>query len=1607
MNPLKNAIIYLARLYCFVLPVLFCLPANAQLTAAFSATPVSGCAPLLVRFTDNSTGNPTSWNWDLGNGTVSTQKNPVTTYTEAGVYTIKLTVKSGNVSNTLTKNQYITVYDKPVVDFSVNDSIDCIPFTSIFSDRSTVAIGSMTSWQWNFDDGSSSGAQNPSHLYTTAGNYNITLKATSSGGCSSSLSKLAYIKANDSLRPAFTFTPALKCNPPELIRFTNNSTGPGSLSYRWDFGDGTFSTLPSPSHNYITGGTYTLQLTVSNNIGCRKTLVYRDTLRIRNVQTRIGGPDTVCTNTATNYVNATVPTALSSRWTFSDGGTAPGPSISKSWQTPGNYFIKLVSNFNTCSDSTTKRVTVVGVPPFNFSCNDTFGCRTPFTINFNDLSSGTVNWKWTFGDGDSSFQQNPSHTYLTEGIYTVRLLVTNSAGCTGNVLKRDFVRIHKPKINFNTGDGGGCIPYIFQPVPSVTAPDGITGYLWNFGNGTTSTVQYPSAVYADSGTYTVSLTVSSVNGCIDSSVVTAAVRTGNKPVVNFTGSPLSGCPETIVQFTDLSHPADAWAWSFGDGSSDKQNPTHRFRDSGYHYVRLIVTNNGCKDSLQINDYVKIAPGKAAFKAFYNCNNKKLVQFADSSQGAQSWHWNFGDGYTSTSQNPSHLYASFQDYTVVLTTTHDSCSSSDTLRIQLRNNLPDFISPDKNTCRNKSTGFFLSGIDKADVSSYLWDFGDGASANTGDSTQHLYSRPGKYTVSLSITHADGCTELVTKPDFIQVLAPHAGFMLNSTGGCAGKTVHFTDTSHTANGSNNLARWYWDFGDGTTAVYAPPHPAPLQHIYTALGNYYPSLVVADSAGCADTAFYLLPVRIGQPVADFFASNFATCTTDTVIIRNPSAGNGLHYLWSFGDGTFSSDSLPKKNYTVNGDYTMKLVVTDMFGCKDSLIKNNYIKVRDVKAIFRVSDSIGTCTPFKISCTNLSLNSTTQLWDFGDGGFSSATNPVYNYVNPGTYSIKLTARRSAYCFNTDSVKVIVNAPSGILTYAPLSGCAPLGVRYNVATTDSVLFIWNFKDGITEESNSSSIIHTYETPGSFIPSVLLLDTTAGCAINIDGGDTIRLFSSHINFRASDTLFCDSGTVDFSDSSYSGSAVTNYRWDFGDGTTSLLQHPSHFYATPGAYTIKLYLETAYGCRDSLIKTSYVKVAVKPDIFIAGNNNSYCGPATINFTGNLLSTDTSSITWLWNLDNGNNTTGQNPPSQTYTDTGSYTVILIADATNGCADTTFTTIRVLPLPQTNAGNDTAICAGQTAVLLASGADNYTWYPGAGLSCTGCTAPIFTGSSTSLVYVKGVNSFGCERTDSILVAVKKPFRVSVNNPVTQVCYGNTVTLQAVGAETYSWSPAAGLSNALIADPKASPLVNTLYTVTGADSIHCFTDTASVLIRVNQPPAVDAGTDETIAAGSTVTLAPRYSNDVTGILWQPSTALSCTTCPAPAATPFNSTTYTVTVTNSNGCTKSDSLSIIVKCDNSILYMPAAFVPESRNGNNYFCPLSPGVIKVSSFKVYNRTGQMIFQSGNFFTNDRSMGWDGKYKGINQPAGAYVYTLEFICANNQAVIKNGNFILIR
>src|SRR6185369_12686670 len=166
------------KLFILTLLVLSNLFALAQPAADFSATPLSGCAPLVVTFTDQSTGGATSWQWDLGNGTLSTQQNPTTTYFNSGLFTVTLTVTNASGSNTITKTQYIKVDDKPTVDFTQSNTSGCFPLRVNFTDLSVGGSAPITNWEWDFGDGGLSTAQNPFHIFTTAGNYAVTLKVT-------------------------------------------------------------------------------------------------------------------------------------------------------------------------------------------------------------------------------------------------------------------------------------------------------------------------------------------------------------------------------------------------------------------------------------------------------------------------------------------------------------------------------------------------------------------------------------------------------------------------------------------------------------------------------------------------------------------------------------------------------------------------------------------------------------------------------------------------------------------------------------------------------------------------------------------------------------------------------------------------------------------------------------------------------------------------------------------------------------------------------------------------------------------------------------------------------------------------------------------------------------------------------------------------------------------------------------------------------------------------------------------------------------------------------------------------------------------------------------
>ncbi len=1576
--------------------------------ANFTAGPLTGCAPLTVHFEDNSTGNPTAFNWDLGNGTLSGLKNPVTTYFNPGVYSVTLTVTNSKGSNTITKTQYIRIYGRPNPAFTVSDSAGCTPLTCQFKDLSNTSTGGLTGWEWDFGDGDTSKTQNPVHNYYTNGVYTITLKVINEGGCINALTKRQYIKTLKRPLANFSFINGIKCKPPETISFYNLSSGSGNLTYNWDFGNGSSSVAASPSSVYNTAGSYSVRLLVTDNTGCSDTLLQKDSVVINTITSLIKSTDSVCTGVPVIISNGSIPAPMLNKWYLGNTFFSSATSGTKSWNQPGSYTVKLVNTYPGCTDSISKTITVLGAPVTKFSSSDSSSCLAPFNADFTDLTTTATQWSWDFGNGKISQLQNPSNTYDATGSYTVKLTTTNLFGCTNTAAYSNFIRVLKPVAAIANVPAGGCISFTFQPRSGSTSAEGIATYSWDLGNGTTSNNSTPTAVYATSGNFTIKLTVTSKDGCVDSASVVNAVKTGVKPIINFLATPAVQCFGEPVLFSDMSpDPLDQWVWFGGDTSTgNRQSFQHVYKDTGSYTVKLAGWKNGCSDTITKINYVRINGPVAKFKATVSCTNKLEVTFTDSSYAATKWFWNFGDGGSSVLQNPVHIFLPNQTFAVTLTVGNDTCSNSITKQVIIGGPHSEVTINRSNICKGDSAFFTITGAAGSTLNKYSWNFGDGQTiTNVLTKTNHKYSNAGTYTVSLLTEEVNGCRDTITKSNFIEVFAPKANFTITPSTGCLPLSVAFTNASTTANGKDNLASYSWIFNDGQSQLVTAPYSTASSHVYNDTGYFRPSLKITDSVGCSNTFILPVPLYVSKPTAKFDSLFLNTCRDKINLIINKSTGKNLTSEWYFGDSTASNVTDAAKSFSIEGDYNAKLIVTDVYGCKDSIEKLNYFRVKDVVPSFTIDDSTGTCVPFKVSFTNTSQFAFGQVWDFGDGSSSTLANPVHFYNDPGSFHANLKAERSNACFANISKTIEVYAPSGTIDYSHLNGCSPLTISFKVTTAATVSYIYDFNDGTSVETTDSSFQHIYNLPGKFLPKVILRDS-AGCLIPIFGQDTIRLYNSLVNFGASSPIVCGTGDIIFTDSTFSGSPVSAYDWNFGDGGSSSVQNPVHHFAVPGLYDVALNIKTIYGCTDSLIKNHLVKVVVNPVVGISGTT-IFCGPSSVKLTGDLLSTDTAAIRWLWQFGNGSTSTLQNPLAQQYTAAGNYQVVLTGTNSSGCADAALTTVTINPFPATNAGNDTAVCVNATFALHVTGADFYAWQPAALLSCSDCAEPKTTLAENATFIVKGITNAGCQKTDTITVFVKKPFSILKPKSLDSICEGKSIQFFTGGAENYNWTPATGLNSSTIANPTASPAVSTIYKVVGFDSSNCFTDSAEIEVTVFPKAAVNAGPDQKVAYGKPVTIKTENSVGIIKWNWSPSTYLNCTECPDPVATPEFNITYTVTVSNAAGCTATDQVKLTINCDRNNLFLPTAFSPNNDNLNDLFYPITTGVFKIKTFRIFNRSGELVFTNAGFLPNLRSAGWDGKYKGQPADAGNYLYSMEIICNNNEQLSFTGNILLLR
>ncbi len=1496
----------------------------------FSANIQDGCSPLAVNFFDNSSGSPTSWLWDFGNGQTSTQQNPSASYINPGLYNVTLIASNATSSDTLTRVQFVEVFQAPTANFVVGPSMGCTPLNVAFTNISIPGSTPIATTIWDFGDNTGSLLYNPNKVYNQPGRYDVSLLLIDSNGCQATQFIQDAVHVGTRPTAGFTADSLEFCVPPTTVNFTNNSSGNQPLSYTWRFGDGTTSNQVSPSHTYNSNGRFTVTLLVTDSMGCQDSLVRRRYISVVNLNADFTADTTViCAESPVQFTNLSNPPGTDWLWDFGDANNSTLQNPRHSYASAGLYTVSLTVQELPlgCTDniSRTNFIRVLPKPNAAFTLSNNEACKAPLTVNFQQTSTGALLYSWDFGDGSAGLGGNPSHTYTSAGAFRVRLFATNIQGCWDTAAIDSAVRILPPTPSFSASNRDGCVPLYTQFQDRTNSVNPIIRWFWDFGDGNTSTAQSPNHIYQNTGSYDVQLTVENNLGCIDSFTVPAFIVVGDTPQVNFGVISATPCVNQPDSFFDLSIPADRWLWSFGDSTTDTiQNPVHIYTDTGYFDVSLRVWDRGCPNDTVSTQLIRVLPPKAGFSFAINCTSPYTIAFTDLSEGAINYFWDFGDLSTSTQSNPIHTYADTGLFTVTQIVENPTYGCTDTFRrnVYIADIQAQFNANPTAGCKPLNVNFTNNSQQGV---SFLWIYGDG-NTDTTINASNIYVDTGFYNVTLIATDANGCSDTFTQNNLINAYGPIAEFSSPDLAGCIPYTSQFTDQS--AAYLSPIVSWNWDFGNGTGSNLQNPSVT-----YNVQSRKTVRLIVTDANGCFDTMEKVNYVFPTNPVADFRADT-NDCPGQNVQFTSISFGASLTYLWNFGDGGTSVLRNPAHSYLSDSSYDVKLVVTDINGCKDSITKLDYITITSPSAGFTTSNTTSTCPPFLVIFTDTSTGfPVSWQWDFGDGGTSRARNPFHVYQTAGNYDVRLIVTSQFGCVDTIIKEnlIRIDGPSGSFTFDTTFGCQGQQVNFTAQLKNTRTIIWGFGDGKTIVGQSQRS-HIYEDPGTFWPTLTIQDSL-GCVVFIQSDDSILIDVIPSTELPNDTVVCQGNDV-FLDSKVL--QASSFQWN---PTADLVcpTCPATLSTTRVSRTYSFTASSLYGCTASDTINIDIDTIILPEVL---SDFVICPgeEVILNENGEILSFD------LWNPKNF------------------WSPELYMD------DSTLITPTVNPL-------DTI-----TYRLTAFPKKN-----------------CLTGSGNFASVSRNVVTFNpIDKVEATTI------------PDTYVCPDDSVLLssQVIAASylgyTVRWYPIYAVDRPQKLSPYAIPPGTTDYRLI-VSSGTCEPDTARVNIEMKTRPFVDAGPDQTTIAGAPIDLNANGANDLS-YQWTPSDSMFCDTCYSTTLTPFTSGMYYVRVVDEFGCRNVDSMYVYVSssCGEDGMFVPSAFSPNGDGSNDVFRIRSLGIQEIDYFRVFNRWGDLVFE-----TNDINTGWDGSRGTEFYNAGVYVFAIRAICPDGTLSDLTGNVTLIR
>ncbi len=1339
----------------------------------------SGCN-LAIECRDRSTGRVVEGRlWLFGDGNTATSENPRHVYAQAGTYRVTLILNPRSACpDSLT--QTVIVEPLPAADFSL------VPVQCSRQVQPVNRSSGANRFQWTFGDGSPAReGQQPAYTYTAAGTYTVRLIATGKNDCRDTAT--AQVRIVDPARADFEAS-VVRCNFTVPLRNRSDR----AESYFWDFGNGQTSTAAEPgSVRFAAAGTYAIRLTVNAETPCPD-------IRERTVQispparARISVDPTVCSRT--RRFSSQSENTQTHRWHFGEGPTVSGlPNPQFTYSRPGTYRVTYIANPGDafCADTAFLDVRIPVLPRAAFLPEYT---PCSYELRFRNQSTDAQSFAWNFGVAGQSTEAEPRVVFPGPGLWPVRLTADPTGECP-DVLEM-LVRIDTlPQVRA-LNDTLSCS----RQVRFRAQTRGVTSLFWQFGDGNTSMLRNPTHTYAGSGRYRVTLIGRrDGNACADTAYLNLYI-----PHLADAGflPRYRPCSYTVELF-NTTRDGQSYRWDIeGVGRRTEVSPVVDFGRPGLFDIRLIANADSlCPDTVALRLRLDTLPTVRARHTPPGCSRQ--VSFFSEASGVDNLRWEFGDGNTSNSANPTYTYAASGRYTARLIGRRAGNACADTALVPVViPNLPraSFV-PQYIPCSyrvrlvNTSSG----------ASTYRWDDGRG-NIRTDVSPEIDFGGPGLYRISLTANPDSLCpdlSEIELRLDTLprvraqvqrEPCSPRVEFQSSRTG---------------------VDRWRWEFGDGNTSTAANP-----SHTYAAPGTYTVRLIGTRAGNaCIDTSE--VSVTIPPLPRASFNIEYEPCTYRVRLINTSERASD--YLWDLGPLGQQRASNVEADFGGPGLYEVTLIANPDSECPDLLTL--LLRFQPVPAARATATPLD-CSPTVRFGGDL-FGGDEVIWDFGDGTtLRNVREPVHTYAAPGSYTARVTLIRTGdACQATSTVEVRVPVLPQARFRAERILCS-YRVRLLNESLNASAFNWNFGFGSEVTTEEPGTI-TFPGPGTYDVR-LTADPQGGCpstqtqTLVLDTLPDIGLVAERIPCTR-EVRFRTTGT-----------RTDEQLWTFGDGTTRRNDpSPTYTYAAAGTYAVRL-IGLRSGCADTATASVVIPTLPRADFRI---NWSPCRSWVV-----LNSTSSGFNQLIWETGDGNVYENTNALRHTYSDPGSYEIRLAALSSDGCASSRTQRIDLYRVPVAAFAVETAPCSPVATLRQASQhATDYLWNFGDGRTSTR-TDPQFehtySRAGSYRVSLVSRTAQGCADTTEQLVDVVLPIEARFRADTSFCRTAVRLTNQTTGPAAYRWDFGDGRTSTerqpALAYPTAGRYLIRL--TTGPDGPCPRSDSTEVVVTAPRQPAFTA---------------------------------------------------------------------------------------------------------------------------------------------------------------------------